>query len=241
MTPRIRLGMLTPSSNTVLEPVTYSMLTGLPDVSAHFGRFKVTQIALSDQALGQFDDSQILQAAELLAHAKVDVIAWNGTSASWIGFESDERLCERITAATGIPACTTVLAYREIFRRQGIRRVGLVNPYNDDVQRRIQANWGAAGFDCTAERHLGITDNFSFAEVSSETIGGMIRDVAAQGCDAAVVLCTNLDGARISAALETELGIPVYDSVAVTLWKSLATAGVNPARVKGWGQLFQMA
>ena len=241
MTPRIRLGMLTPSSNTVLEPVTYSMLTGLPDVSAHFGRFKVTQIALSDQALGQFDDSQILQAAELLAHAKVDVIAWNGTSASWIGFESDERLCERITAATGIPACTTVLAYREIFRRQGIRRVGLVNPYNDDVQRRIQANWGAAGFDCTAERHLGITDNFSFAEVSSDTIGGMIRDVAAQGCDAAVVLCTNLDGARISAALETELGIPVYDSVAVTLWKSLATAGVNPARVKGWGQLFQMA
>ena len=241
MTPRIRLGMLTPSSNTVLEPVTCSMLTGLPDVSAHFGRFKVTQIALSDQALGQFDDSQILQAAELLAHAKVDVIAWNGTSASWIGFESDERLCERITAATGIPACTTVLAYREIFRRQGIRRVGLVNPYNDDVQRRIQANWGAAGFDCTAERHLGITDNFSFAEVSSETIGGMIRDVAAQGCDAAVVLCTNLDGARISAALETELGIPVYDSVAVTLWKSLATAGVNPARVKGWGQLFQMA
>ena len=241
MTPRIRLGMLTPSSNTVLEPVTYSMLAGLPDVSAHFGRFKVTQIALSDQALGQFDDSQILQAAELLAHAKVDVIAWNGTSASWIGFESDERLCERITAATGIPACTTVLAYREIFRRQGIRRVGLVNPYNDDVQRRIQANWGAAGFDCTVERHLGITDNFSFAEVSSDTIGGMIRDVAAQGCDAAVVLCTNLDGARISAALETELGIPVYDSVAVTLWKSLATAGVNPARVKGWGQLFQMA
>ncbi len=166
MTNRKRLGMLTPSSNTVLEPVTYAMLAGVPDITAHFGRFKVTEIALSDRSLGQFDDSQILRAAELLAHAKVDVIAWNGTSAAWIGFESDERLCERITAATGIPACTTVLAYREIFRLQGIARVGLVSPYTDDVQRRIQANWGAAGFACTAERHLGITDNFSFAEIS---------------------------------------------------------------------------
>jgi maleate isomerase len=239
MTQRKRLGMLTPSSNTMLEPVTYAMLAGLPDVSAHFGRFKVTEIALSDQALGQFDDSQILRAAELLAHAKVDVIAWNGTSAAWIGFDSDERLCERITQATGIPACTTVLAYREIFRRQGIRRVGLVSPYTGDVQRRIQANWGAAGFDCAAERHLGITDNFSFAEISPGTIGRMIREVVAGGCDAVVVLCTNMDGAGVGASLEIELGVPVLDSVAVTLWKALVVAGSDPVRVQGWGDLFQ--
>jgi maleate isomerase len=122
MNARIRLGMLTPSSNTVLEPVSTAMVAGLPEVSVHFGRFKVTEIALSDQALKQFDDSEILRAAELLAHAKVNVIAWNGTSASWLGFDRDERLYERITAATGIAACTSVLAFREIFghrRRSG--------------------------------------------------------------------------------------------------------------------------
>lgn len=236
---RIRLGMLTPSSNTVLEPVTYAMLAGLTDVTAHFGRFEVTRIGLSEQALGQFDDSRILRAAELLAHAKMDAIAWNGTSAAWIGFDSDELLRERITAATGIPACTTVLAYREIFRRRSIRRIGLVSPYTGDVQRRIQANWGAAGFDCTAERHLGISDNFSFGEIPEETISRMIREVAAEGCDAAVVLCTNMNGARVGATLEAELGLPVYDSVAVTLWKSLAVAGTDPARVQGWGELFR--
>ena len=156
MAVRTRLGMLTPSSNTVLEPVTAAMLAGLPDVTAHFSRFPVTEIALSPTALGQFDDTPILAAATLLAHAKVDVIAWNGTSASWIGFDSDERLSARITAATGIPARTTVLAYRTLFQRLGIRRVGLVTPYTDDVQARIQANWGAAGFSCQAERHLGL-------------------------------------------------------------------------------------
>jgi maleate isomerase len=31
-----RLGMLTPSSNTVLEPMTYQMLRDAPGVTAHF-------------------------------------------------------------------------------------------------------------------------------------------------------------------------------------------------------------
>src|ERR1700709_2634035 len=115
ITPPTRLGMLTPSSNTALEPITNAMLAGSADISVHFGRFKVTEIALSEQALKQFDDSEILRAAELLAHAKVDVIAWNGTSASWLGLDRDERLCERITAATSIAARTPAVGLRNKF------------------------------------------------------------------------------------------------------------------------------
>ena len=105
--PRVRLGMLTPSSNTALEPITSAMLSALPHVSAHFARFTVTEIALSEQALGQFDTSHILSAACQLADARVDVIAWNGTSAGWLGFERDVELCRQIAEATGIPATTS--------------------------------------------------------------------------------------------------------------------------------------
>jgi maleate isomerase len=239
MTRSVRLGMLTPSSNTVLEPVTTAMLSGLPNVTAHFSRFKVTEIALSEQALGQFDDSEILRAAELLAHAKADVIAWNGTSASWLGFDRDERLCERITAATGIAACTSVLAFREIFQRQGIRRVGLVTPYRDDVQAKIAENWAASGFDCTAERHLRLQDNFSFAEVTTAEITDMVRAVTHEGCDAVAIVCTNMRAAPAVEALEQEIGIPIYDSIATAVWKSLTLAGQDPARLEGWGSLFR--
>ena len=235
----VRLGMLTPSSNTVLEPVTMRMLMGVPNVTAHFARFKVTEIALSDQALGQFDHSEILRAAELLAQAKVDVIAWNGTSASWLGFDWDELLCERIRSATGIAACTSVLAFREIFDRTGVRRVGLVSPYRDDVQAKIAANWKRSGYDCTAERHVGLQDNFSFADVDEATITRLVREVVAEGCDAVAIVCTNMRGAGVTEALEAELGVPVYDSVAITLWKSLLVAGVDPGQVRGWGGLFQ--
>jgi maleate isomerase len=238
---RVLLGMLTPSSNTTLEPVTTAMLAGLPEASAHFGRFRVTEIALSEAALGQFDDSEILRAAELLAHAKVQVIGWSGTSAGWRGFDADERLCERITAATGIPACTSVLALNTLLQRTGVRRLGLVTPYLDDVQAAIVKNYAASGIDCVAERHLGLRDNFSFSEVSADTLRAMVLDVARARPDAITILCTNLRGAPLVKALEAEVGIPIYDSVATVVWQSLQMVGADPGRVQGWGRLFGTA
>lgn len=41
--------------------------------------------------------------------------------------------------------------------------------------------------------------------------------------------------------LEAELSVPVYDSVAITLWKSLSAAEADPGEVKGWGGAFQLA
>jgi maleate isomerase len=238
MTVPIRLGMLTPSSNTTLEPVTTAMLAGLPEVSVHFSRFRVTEIALTGDALAQFDDRPILAAAELLAHAKVDVIGWNGTSSGWLGFEADVRLCERIQAATGIRASTSMLALNEILAATGVKRFGLVTPYIDAVQQRIVANYAGLGIACDSERHLGIQDNFAFSEVSGGTLTGMIRAVAAGRPDAIGIICTNLRAAPLVAALEAELGIPVYDTIATVVWKSLKLVGVDPALVTGWGRVF---
>jgi maleate isomerase len=240
MTRHVLLGMLTPSSNTVLEPVASAMLAGLPEVTAHFSRFRVTEIALSRPALAQFDDSEILRAAELLAHARVNVIAWNGTSASWLGFDRDQRLCERITSATGIPACTAILALNELLESTGDRRVGFVTPYLDDVQARINANYRTAGFDIVADRHLGMQDNFSFSTVSPEQLRQMTMEVAAAKPDAIAIVCTNMRGAPLTEELERAHGIPIYDSVSTTLWKSLKVAGVDTGRIKGWGKVFSL-
>lgn len=239
-TQRVRLGMLTPSSNTVLEPVTTAMLAGLPEVSAHFARFRVTEIALSEGALAQFDDSVILAAAELLSHAKLDVIAWNGTSSGWLGFDADRRLCERITAQTGIPAATSMLALNAALEQTGARRIGLVTPYRQDVQARIVANYRAQGIDCVAERNLGIQDNFAFADVEPETLAVMVREVAQARPDAIAITCTNLRAAPLVAGLEAELGVPVYDTIATAVWGSLRLAGVDVRRVRGWGRLFAL-
>jgi maleate isomerase len=233
-----RLGMLTPSSNTVLEPVTYSMLADLPGVTAHFSRFKVTEIALHQAALGQFDDAPILAAADLLAHAKCDVIAWNGTAASWMGFDRDEALVGAIEQATGIRAATCILGYRALFHKLGVKRVGLVTPYTVDVQARIAVTWGASGFACVAERHCGVSENFAFAGIEEARIETMCRAVATAGCDAIAIVCTNMRGASVAARLERELGLPILDSVAVTLWASLTAIGADMRPLQAWGRWF---
>jgi maleate isomerase len=235
---RVFLGMLTPSSNTILEPVTTAMLSGLPEVTAHFSRFKVTEIALSGPALAQFDDSEILSAAELLAHAKVNVIAWNGTSSGWLGFERDAQLCARIRQATGIPACTAMLALNEILEITGAKRVGFVTPYLDDVQARINANYEKAGYTVAADRHLRMQDNFSFSTVTAAQMRQMTAEVVAAKPDAIAIVCTNMRGAPLAEELEQQHGIPVYDTISTTVWGSLRVAGVDTKRVKGWGRIF---
>lgn len=234
----IRLGMLTPSSNTVLEPATTRLLQGMEDVSVHVSRFRVTEIGLDAAALGQFDQGPILAAADLLADAKVDVIAWNGTSASWLGLDTDRSLVEVLEGRTGIPAATCMLGFFELFRTRSIRTLGLVTPYTTDVQTRITDRFRERSVDIVSERHLGVRDNFTFGTISPPTIGDMIRGVAAANPDAVAIVCTNMNGYKVAAEVEAEIGVPVFDSVAVTLRACLLRVGAPIAPLKHWGSVF---
>lgn len=233
-----RLGMLTPSSNTVLEPYTAAMLAQVPDVTAHFGRVRVTQISLDQDSQAQFAQQPMLEAADLLADAKADAICWNGTSAGWLGFGQDQALCGAITAATGIPACSAVQGINALLERLGAKRFGLVSPYTDAIQDKIIANYAAHGWECAADRRLHISENFAFARVPEAAVAQLCREVAAAKPDAIVIYCTNMAGARIAPAIERETGIPVVDSAAAALWAALRAAKRDPAMITGWGRLF---
>jgi maleate isomerase len=106
------------------------------------------------------------------------------------------------------------------------------------VQQAIIDNHRRAGFECVAERHLVLQDNFSFSEVDATTLQRLVREVAAAQPDAIVILCTNLRGAPLVPALEAELGIPVYDSISAVVWKALRLAGIDTTRIRAWGRLF---
>ena len=180
-----------------------------------------------------------IAAAQMLADAHCDVICWIGASASWLGWDHDRTLCAAIREQTGIPACSAVLALEEVFRANSIARFGLVTPYVAEVQARILANFALAGFTCSAERSRGLSVNYDFAALDADAICAMVREVARSQPDAITILCTNMRGAPLAESLETELGMPVYDSVAVAVWASLRCAGIAPSRVQGWGRLFK--
>lgn len=217
-----RLGMLVPSSNTILEPVTVGLLPPDGSVTSHVSRLRVLRIANDDSTQSQFDSEPMLQAAELLADANVDLILWNGTAAGWLGFTHDDAITAAIAARTGIPATTAVIALNQRLQNIGAQRIGLVTPYVADIERQIIANYRAIGIEIVAAARADRTDNASFADITPDDVADMVRRVAAKPLDAILILCTNMAGAPVAAALTRELGIPVLDSVVAAVEHSLA-------------------
>lgn len=231
-----RIGMLTPSSNSALEPETYRMLGSLEHVSAHFTRIPVTRIDLGEEATGQFDPATMTEAASLLAAARVAALAWNGTSGSWLGVQRDRELAAALSAASGVPATTSTLALLSAFNAYGVRRVGLATPYSGPVVEAIARQYAREGVTVACERHLSITDNEAFARTGDAELSALIAGAASGPVDAVAVVCTNLHGAPLAQRLENELGVPVLDSVTVTLWHTLMLSGADRP-IAGFGSL----
>lgn len=213
-----RLGMLVPSSNTVLEPATAALLPPECGVTIHVARIRVLRIADDASTQAQFTGEAMADAAELLADAKVDLILWNGTAAGWLGFDQDEAIVSAITARTGLPSTTAVMALNARLSALGAKRIGLVSPYVEAVERQIIDTYARVGISIISTARADRTENASFAEITPETVAEMVRAVAAgPTLDAIMILCTNMAGASVAAPLTDELNVPVLDSVVVAL------------------------
>lgn len=235
-----------PSSNTALEPLTQAIVASISDaelqVSVHFSRFHVTQISLSSDSNAQFDHERIVNAAQLLADAKVDVIGWSGTSSGWLGFDNDQRLCAAIKQRTGVPTVTSTLALNEILKKLDARELGLVTPYTKDVNDRIRSNYARIGvqIDDSIEQHWGGSVNTEFANIPEHTLDEMVAQVARAGAPVVTTFCTNLVAAQRVEYWEQTHNIVVLDTVATVVWDMLRAAGLNTGLVQGWGRLFSL-
>ena len=216
MTTGKRIGIVIPSSNVVIEPLVVQRFQGSPD-TVHFSRLSVLDVKLDAQSLAQFEMEEHLRAARKLCDARVDVIVWGGTSASWLGVQHDEEYCKRITQETGIPATTCVLEMNRQAAELNAKRIAMVTPYTDDVHNRILDNYEASGFLRPTGQNLGGTVSNDFASIPADTLKDMVLSVAKSAPDMIMIMCTNLRGARVADNLSKELGIPVIDSAAATL------------------------
>jgi maleate isomerase len=232
-----RLGVLTPSSNTVVEPTTMRLVAPLQrELTVHFSRFGVTRIDADPGSDEQFSPESMGAAASLLADARVDAILWSGTSGAWLGLATDEAFVKAVGKATGIEATTATLGLLEAFRALGIRRYALVVPYVAAIAEAIVRNLDELGYACTDRTTEGASTNWAFAAIEPRVIADRVRHVAGSRPDAIVIHCTNLRGAEIADELERELGVPVLDSVVVGLWAALRQLAIS-LPTAGFGRL----
>ncbi|AJY74780.1 aspartate/glutamate racemase family protein [Paenibacillus beijingensis] len=232
-----KIGMLTPSSNTVVEPVTAAMASSLSEVSVHFTRFKLTRILIGENKRGESDTESLLEAASLLADAGVDVIAYNATSGGWLGEQSDQALCTAITELTSIPATTSILSLLQALRLYKIGTYCLVTPLVDEVTAQVIEQYRKQGFECTGHRNFNVKMNKLSSSITDEQILTAVKESFVPGTDAIVLSGTNMRAAHLAASLEDEYGVPVFDTAAATLWQTLRLSGLDNAGIQGWGRL----
>lgn len=171
---------------------------------------------------------------------KVSVIGWSGTSAGWLGFQNDERLCRLIEDRLGIPATTSTLGLNKVLKFAKVQKLGLVTPYTEDVNDAIINNYTRIGYPITKERerHLGIADNIKIAAIDEAALHDMIKDVVDEGSDAVTTFCTNWNAAHLVDKWEKEFGVPIFDSVATVIWDMCNIAGIDMGSANHWGRMF---
>lgn len=221
------LGLVVPSSNTVVEPVAAAAARehGMAVVAS---RVRVTHIARTAEADRQFSVDAMTRAASLLADAGPAAVAWAGTSGAWLGLEADDAVRQALSATCHVPAVTSTSAMLDACAHVGAHRVALVTPYTDAVVARICRTLADVGVDVVTEAHLGLSDNASFARVPTASVADLVARCLADRPDAeaAVVHCTNLRGAPLGGVGRgPSPSVPVLDSVLVTLWALLRACG----------------
>ena len=236
MLARYRIGMIVPSVNTALEPLTIEMLKTVDeDVSVHFTRIEVHDVSLGDESARQFTFDAFLQAARLLVDAQVQVVAWNGTSGGWMGIDLERELARRIEGALGVPFTTTTLALVSSMQARGVAKWGLAIPYTVELAEQVARNYGAEGLQCVRTTVRNWQTEGEVAATPAD-LRLMMEEAYEPGVDAVAVVCTNLAAAPLVVEFERDFDTTVFDSIAITFHHCLRVGGIADPTIRGWGR-----
>lgn len=205
-----RVGLLVPSSNSVMEVDFYRRLP--QDATLHTARMYLEHT--TPEGENEMLDEHAMPAARDVATAKPHVIVFGCTSAGALrGNDYDAELCRRIGEGTGAEVVSVIASVRRAISSRGAGRVGVLTPYVDALNEKIQASLEADGVEVPAMHGLGITDNFAIANVTPSAIADFAEErLHGVSVDLAFVSCTNFRAMDAIPLIEDRLGLPVVTS-----------------------------
>lgn len=233
--PRARIGLVIPSVNTMTEP---QFNRYAPDgVDVHVARVR---IAYLDGRLIPSHDllPDVVQAAELLADARCDLIVFHCTASSMeAGVKAEREIVEAIEKATGRQSTTTASAVLAAFRSLGITKVVLVSPYPASTNQHEVRFLAEAGIQVLHDCALDLPSSQWTARPGEFWVETGLAEADPEA-DALFLSCTNVRGAEAVEALEARTGRPVVTSNQAVLWYALRACGL-PDVIPGLGGLFK--
>lgn len=232
---RARIGLIVPSSNSTNEPEFYGNLPA--GTTLHTARMYYETLSVEHQER-MFEQGQ--EAAERLATADVDVIAFGCTSGSLVTGEPQYAidLEDRLAEVSGAPAVATAAAILRAFAALSLDSLVVHTPYPEEMNRRERAFIDAAGVDVLEIDGLGIRPGLEKGEIPPERVYRHVRELDHPTADGVFISCTNYRTFEVIERLERDLGKPVVSSNTALLWNALAAAAVDDSP-ESLGRLFE--
>ena len=206
----MRIGLIVPSSNTVMERDFHRDLAP-PHIVSTTRIFLETVTRESELRMLEDD---LPKAIQLIATTEPDVVVFGCTSAGALGtLAHDDRIAEMIRNATRARAVTVLHAVLSKLHAFAPRQLAVFTPYIDDLTESIASSLAEAGYAPIKAAGMGIRANLAIGRVAPSEI---IRFVESQldDCtpDCLFLSCTNWRAIEAIDALESKLGIPVITS-----------------------------
>lgn len=228
-----RIGILLPSSNTIMEPEFYKMMP--PNVTAHTNRIFLTEVKYDAWMIM---NQEIEKASEYLATAEVDMILFACTGASFAKPGYDTEIIERIKTATNIEATTTSTAILEALNELHVKSLSLATPYPPEVNLMAKSFLEHSGVNVIMEKGLGIRNSAAIGRISSSSAYQIAMEVNRPEAEAILLTCTNLRTIDVIEKLESVINKPVISSNQASLWASLRLLGIK-LPIRNYGTLLE--
>jgi len=239
---RAKLGVLAPSTNTIVEPDFYRM--SVPGVTSHFSRIHIRNPDLGSdaafEALLEEVREEIGFAVERVMTAEPDYMVMGMSSETfWGGMEGNRQFVKQIKELTGnMGVATGAEACERVLHQFGIKRIGVVTPYQPVGDHNVALFFNEIGAEVVRIKGLRCPTAVSIAHVDEGTLRQALLDVDGDDVDALVQVGTNLSMLRLADEAERWLGKPVIAINAAIWWMALRDNGIDD-KIEGCGRLLR--
>ncbi|MEN9773280.1 MAG: hypothetical protein RL322_350 [Pseudomonadota bacterium] len=210
----IRVGLMVPINNTTMDRELTAWLPA--GSSCHTLKVPRGPGLLTRDSIPAYVDGAIDLAAQY-TRSQPDLIAYGCTAAGFLmGPSADADLSQRLEQASGRPVVTTANAMVKILQRTGARRIAVVTPYKDEVNRQLTHYLEASGIEVECLNALPVANTDELGRVTAEQVDTMARQTVNDRHEALFIACSQLPTLTILDALRQDLGIPVWSSISAT-------------------------
>lgn len=215
----LRVGLMVPANNTTME---HELAAWLPQGST------VTRVGiprgpglLTPETIPAYRDAAVALAKESFSPATHDLIAYGCTAAGFIsGPKGDAELAAQLAEVTGLPVVTTARAMVLALQASGAKRVAVVTPYAEAVNRQLAAFLEEGGIAVVRLETLGAADVEALGRITADEVKALALETMGGDCDALFIGCSQLPTRAILGELGAHFGRPALSSIQSTAWQA---------------------